>query len=36
MLGHKGKLKWQQKTKGLEITLPEKAPMQQIICLKIK
>jgi len=35
LLGHKGKLKWEQANIGLVITLPEKAPCDYAVALKI-
>ena len=35
LLGYKGKLVWEQTTRGLVVTLPEKAPCDYAVTLKI-
>ena len=36
LLGYKGTIRWQRMSESLEITLPNKAPSEEAVCLRIK
>lgn len=36
LVGHRGKLQWSQTGEGLAVELPEKAPSEHAIALRIK
>ena len=36
LLGHKGKLKWEQTEKGLLVSLPQESPCKYACVIKIK